>query len=171
MLEFNLGLIDQIPRFMDGVRFGEDWGQQNGMLMGPSIWRKYLKPRLKIMYGAALKKGLNVFIHSCGDISEIFPDLIDIGVQVVNPVQPEVMDVEALKREYGKDIVLYGGMGCQNTIPKGTVEDVLDEARKRLDILGRDGGYIFGPAGAIPTDAKLENVIALMDFTRKGYAA
>jgi len=164
ILEFNLGLIDQAPDYIDGIRFGEDWGHQGGMLMGAAYWRKYLKKRLGIMYGAAKKRGFDVLIHSCGDIHEIFPDLIEIGVDAVHPVQPEVMDVLALKREYGKDIVLYGGMGSQSTIPKGTVTEVLEEAKMLIDNLSVGGGYIFGPAGAIPNDAKMDNVMALIDF-------
>jgi uroporphyrinogen decarboxylase len=74
-LEFNLGVLSKMPEGVDGVRIGEDWGLQKGLIFGAPLWRKYLKPRLKIMYEAAKKKGLRVFIHSCGDISEIFPDM------------------------------------------------------------------------------------------------
>jgi uroporphyrinogen decarboxylase len=169
VLEFNLGIIEEIPPFVDGIRFGEDWGQQKGLLMGGKFWRKYLKPRLKIMYEAARKRGFNVLIHTCGDITELFPDIIELGVEVVHPIQPEVMDVAAIKTNYGRDIVLYGGLGCQSTIPLGTVKEVLAEAQERLELLGKYGGYIFGPAGAIPTDAKIENVIALIEYARNCY--
>jgi uroporphyrinogen decarboxylase len=84
-------------------------------------------------------------------------------------MQPEVMDVELIKREYGKDLVFYGGMGSQSTIPLGTVKDVLDEAKRRIEILGHNGGYIFGPAGAIPAEAKIENVMAMVEFAMNGY--
>lgn len=166
---FNLGIIEQIPSCVDGIRFGEDWGQQKGLIMGPYYWKIYLKPRLKIMYEAAKKRNFNVFIHSCGDIHEIFPDIIEIGMGVVHPVQPEVMNVISLKQNYGKDIVLYGGLGCQSTIPMGTVDDVLKEAKQRLKILGEDEGYIFGPAGAISTETRIENVVALIEFARNKY--
>lgn len=169
VLEYNLGIISQIPKYIDGIRFGEDWGQQNGLLMGPVFWRQYLKPRLKTMYGAAKKRGFHVMIHSCGDIEELFPDLIEIGVDVVNPVQPEVMDVEFLKREYGRNIVLYGGLGCQSTMPFGSPADVINEAKHRLAVLGDNGGYIFGPAGAVSTEVKTENIVALVDFVRNNY--
>lgn len=168
-LEFNLGIIEQAPEFIDGIRFGEDWGQQSGLLMGQNMWRKYLKPRLKIMYEAAKRRGFNVFIHSCGDIHEIFPDIIEIGVEVVHPVQPEAMDVASIKKMYGRDIVLYGGLGCQSTIPMGTVEEVISEAKTRLNLLSENDCYIFGPAGAIPTEAKIDNVIALIEFAKSGY--
>lgn len=169
-LEYNLGVIEQVPSYFNGIRFGEDWGQQKGLIMGASLWRKYLKPRLRIMYEAARKRGFNVFIHTCGDIFEIFPDIIEIGVDVVNPIQPEVMDVSLIKRNYGKDLVLYGGMGCQSTLPYGNTQEVINEAKSKLRVLGDSGGYIFGPAGAIPTDVKIENVIALIEFLRNGCA-
>ena len=164
-LEFNLKLLSCAPDGIDGVRFGEDWGLQKGMIMGAQLWRKYLKPRLRIMYEAARKKGLRVFIHTCGDIAEIFPDLIEIGVEAVNPVQPEAMDIAFLRREYGRDITMYGGLGSQSTLVYGSPADVVAEAKSRLALFD-NGGYIIGPAGAIPTDAPLENVIALVDFLR-----
>lgn len=166
-LEYNLGLIENCPDYVDAIRFGEDWGLQKGLMMGPAHWRHYLKPRLKEMYEAARKRGFAVFIHSCGDISELFPDLIEIGVQAVNPIQPEVMDIYKLKKEYGKDLVLYGGVSCQKTLPLGTPEDVKRECSELLERMGKEGGYIFGPSGAIPTDAKTENIAALIDFVKE----
>lgn len=165
-LEYILDLIQTIPSCVDGIRFGEDWGQQKGLLMGERLWRKFLKPRLKEMYAAAKNRGFHVLIHSCGDIAELFPDLIEMGVEAINPIQPEVMDVSFLKREYGKDVTLYGGMGCQSTIPLLKPEDVVKEAEERKALF--DGGrYIFGPSGAIPTESPIENVVALVEFARK----
>jgi len=162
-LEFNLGILAQMPDAVDGIRIGEDWGLQKGLITGAPLWRKYLKPRLKIMYEAAKKKNLRVFIHSCGDISELFPDIIELGVEVVNPVQPEAMDIVKLQREYGKYITMYGGLGSQSTLVYGSPVDVIKEVEHRLELFS-DGGYILGPAGAIPTDAKIENVVALVDY-------
>ena len=162
-LEFNLGVLAQMPDAVDGIRVGEDWGLQKGLIFGAPLWRKYLKPRLKIMYESAKKKNLRVFIHSCGDIAELFPDLIEIGVEVVNPVQPEAMDIAKLQKEYGRYITMYGGLGSQSTLVYGSPGDVITEAENRLELFS-DGGYILGPAGAIPTDAKIENVVALVDY-------
>ncbi len=168
-LEYNLGLINSAPSCVDGIRFGEDWGQQTGLLMGMKHWESYLFPRLSEMYAAARKRGFHVLIHSCGDIAALFPRLIAMGVEAVNPIQPEVMDVAFLKREYGKDITLYGGLGCQSTIPTGTPDEVLREASERFKLLSDGGRYIFGPSGAIPTEASLENVLTLTEFVRNGY--
>lgn len=166
-LEFNLKAIRSAPACIDGIRFGEDWGQQKGLFMGKKHWDTYLKPRLERMYQAARARGFQVLIHSCGDISSLFPDLIAMGVQAVHPVQPEVMDVRAIKAQYGNRVTLYGGLGCQSTIPRGTQEEVVREAEHRLALLGAGGRYIFGPAGAIPTDAPLDNVLALVGFAKQ----
>ncbi|MCL2813230.1 MAG: hypothetical protein FWD23_01375 [Oscillospiraceae bacterium] len=166
--EYVCGVLSSAPPYIDGVRFGEDWGLQKGLMMAPSLWRKLLKPRLKRMYEAASGKGFDVLVHTCGDISEIIPDLAEIGVQVVNPMQPEVMDIHKIKREYGKYLSFYGGMGCQSTIPFGTVQNVADEVADRVKTIGKGGGYILGPAGAIPRDAKLENVFKLVELCMDG---
>jgi uroporphyrinogen decarboxylase len=165
-LEFNVGIVEQMPPCFDGVRFMEDWGQQKGLLMGVDNWRRFIKPRLKEMYGAVKKRDCAVMSHSCGDISELFPDLIELGVDVSDPLQPEVMDLSSIKKEYGRDIVLFGGLGCQSTLPLGTPDEVVAEARERWQLLGQDGGYILGSAGSIPTDVPIENVVALFDYCR-----
>jgi len=167
-MEFICDILKATPSCVDGVRFCEDWGLQNGLVMSPALWRKLMKPRLKKMYDTARTHGLNVLIHTCGDITEIFPDIIEIGVEVVNPIQPEVMDIHRIKREYGKYLTFYGGMGCQSTLPFGMVQDVIDEVKDRIRTIGKDGGYILGPAGAISCDAKPENVFKLVELCING---
>jgi len=166
-LEFNIGVIEQMPAFIHGVRFMEDWGQQKGLMMGVEHWRRFIKPRLREMYAAVKKRGCAVMSHSCGDTTELFPDLIELGVDVSDPLQPEVMDLGFIKREYGRDIVLFGGLGCQSTLPYGTPDEVVSETRARWRLLGEGGGYILGSAGSIPTDVPIENVVALFDCCRE----
>jgi len=168
VLAFNLGVINQTPSAVNGIRFDEDWGLQKGLIMGARIWRKLLKPRLAVMYKAAKDKGIKVFIHSCGDIQELFDDIIELGVEVVHPVQPEAMDIARLHKLYGGIITMYGGLGTQSTLVYGTPQDVVNEAKNRLALF-KDGQYILGPAGAISTDTKTENVAALTDFVRSNY--
>ena len=165
-LAFNVGVIEQMPDFIDGVRFMEDWGQQKGLIMGFNNWKKYLKPRLKEMYDVVKNKGCAVMSHSCGDNTQLFPHLIELGVDVSDPLQPEVMDIAYIKKEYGKDIVLFGGLGCQSTIPNGTPEEVVTEAQERLSFLGEGGKYILGSSGSIPTESPIENVAALFEFCK-----
>jgi uroporphyrinogen decarboxylase len=151
---------------VDGVRFGDDWGQQQGLIMGPVLWRKYIKPRIRKLYGLVRAANRKVFIHCCGKIDEIFPDLVECGVDVFNPFQPEVTDVQEIKRLYGQDLTFFGGISTQKTLPYGTVSQVRDEVRRLIDTIGRDGGYIAAPAHDIPRDARPENVAALLDVLR-----
>lgn len=166
--EFICELVGGAPDCIDGVRFTEDWGLQKGLMMSPALWRRLLKPRLKKMYEAARSKNFNVIIHSCGDITEVLPDLIEIGVEVVNPIQPEAMDVHKIKREYGKYLTFYGGMGSQSTLIYGTLQDTIDEVEDRVRTLAKGGGYIIGPAGAVPRDGKLENVVKFAELCMNG---
>lgn len=167
-LGFNLGLLDQCRDLgLDGVRFIEDWGQQHGLIMGERLWVRYLKPRLRQMYAATKRAGLVVLIHSCGDIRALFPHLIEIAVDVVNPIQPEVMDIGAIKLEYGHDLVLYGGVGAQSLLVHGTPDLVRTETRRSRELMRRGGGYIFGNAGAFATDTPVDNVMALLEVARE----
>lgn len=162
--EYNLGIIEEACRYpIDAVMFGDDWGSQRGLLMGPAKWRRFIKPRLQRMYGAVKQAGRFVFIHSCGAVAELFPDLIEIGLDCFNPFQPEVMDVYALKREYGQDLTFYGGVSTQRTLPYGTPDDVRQEVRRLCAEIGRGGGYICAPAHAVPGDVPVENLIALIE--------
>jgi uroporphyrinogen decarboxylase len=102
---------------IDGMRFGDDWGQQRGLIMGPALWREYILPRVAKLYGLVKAAGKRVFIHSCGRVEELLPDLIDAGVDVFNPFQPEVMDVESMKTRYGSRLTFFGGISTQKTLP------------------------------------------------------
>ena len=162
--QFNLGLVEKGCTYdIDAVGFGDDWGQQRGMLMGPKLWRRFIKPRLERMYGAVKAAGKKVYIHCCGNVVEIFPDLIELGVDIFNPFQPEVMDVYEMKRLYGNDISFHGGVSTQQLLPYGTPDHVNAEARRLMRELGRDGGYIIAPAHAIPKDVPAENMVALIE--------
>jgi uroporphyrinogen decarboxylase len=162
--EYMVNIIEAIPEEIDAVRILEDWGIQKGLLFSKNVWMKYIYPYYKQLHAAISKKGLYKMHHSCGDITELFPELIKLGVDIVDAIQPEAMDTGFLKKEYGKDIVLFGGLGSQSTIPLGTPEQVICEAKKTLALLGAGGKYIIGPAGSVPTEAPLENVIALVEF-------
>jgi len=166
-VEFILGLIETFPTQIDGFRLVEDWGQQKGLLFRKNYWNVFLKPRLKIVYEACKRREVSVMVHSCGDIKELIPDLIELGVDILDPVQPEVMNISFLKKEYGKDLIFMGGLGSQSTMPKGTPDIVRKDFCKTLKILGNNGGYIAGPAGAMATDIPVENVVALVEVCQK----
>jgi len=161
--DYNIAQVRKALEYdIDAVYFGDDWGQQHGLQMGPGLWREFIRPVLERTYGVVRQAGKRVVIHSCGDVDELFDDLIEIGLNCFNPFQPEVMDVGALMRQYRGRLAFFGGMSTQRTLPYGTVEDVRNET-KRLVEMGADGGYIFAPAHAVEGDVPLENMLAFID--------
>jgi uroporphyrinogen decarboxylase len=124
------------------------------------------------MYGLVRDAGRFVMIHSCGDVDELFDDLIEAGLNCFNPFQPEVMDVHAILPAYRGRMAFHGGLSMQKTLPFGTVEDVRRESRDLLK-LGADGGYIFSPSHSVESDTPIENMIAFIEeaFAQAGYQA
>ena len=164
LMELHLEAMDKIlPLPFDGIRFGDDFGAQKGTIMGHRHWRKYLKPRLAKMYGKARDAGKIVSIHSCGDNTNILGDLIDIGVQVFNPSQPESNDLAALKKQYGDNITFEGGIGTQVTLPRGTPEEVKQEIRWCRETLGKGGGLIMTTTKPILPGVPTENAVAAVE--------
>jgi len=164
--DYNIAQIREALKYeIDAVYFGDDWGQQRGLQMGPKTWHQFIYPVLKRMYGVVREGGKFVMIHCCGDVDELFDDLIAAGVNCFNPFQPEVMDVHSLLPRYRGRLAFHGGLSTQRTLPFGTVEDVKAETRRLLD-LGRDGGYIFAPAHDVEGDVPLENMLAMIEVVQ-----
>lgn len=166
--EYNMKVINIVAQYdIDCLFFGDDWGQQKGLIMGPDIWREFIKPRRKKEYAYVKSKGMYVAQHSCGDIYDIFPDLIDIGMDIYNTFQPEIYDVKKVKAEFGNDLTFYGGVSTQNVLPFGTVDDVKAQTRALINVMGKNGGYICAPTHAIPNDVPTENILALLEVLQK----
>jgi uroporphyrinogen decarboxylase len=162
--EYNLALIDRMLEFdLDAIRFGDDWGCQRGVIMGPPLWRRFIKPRLARMYGRVRAGGRKVMIHCCGCVEELFDDLIEIGLNIFNPFQPEVMDTLAVKRKYGDRLAFYGGISIQRLLPYGTPDEIERKVKRLLGELGRRGGYIAAPAHGLPGDIPAENIHAMLE--------
>jgi uroporphyrinogen decarboxylase len=161
--DYNIAQVQEaLKHDIDAVYFGDDWGQQHGLIMGKPFWDEYIKPQLRRMYGTVRAAGKFQMIHSCGDVDELFDDLAGMGLNCFNPFQPEVMDTAALLRQYRGRLAFHGGMSTQRILPYGTVAEVKAETRRLLE-LGRDGSYIFAPAHAVEGDVPLDNILAFLD--------
>lgn len=148
---------------VDVLILGDDVSMQTGMMMSPVTWRRWFKPRMREIIQAArrIKPGLPVFYHSDGNPLAIIPELIDIGVTVLNPVQPECIDPVFVKQEYGNHLALWGTIGTQTTLPFGTPEDVRNEVKTRIETVGYDGGLVLGPTHMFEPDVSWENIVTL----------
>ncbi|MEM0258787.1 MAG: uroporphyrinogen decarboxylase family protein [Thermoproteota archaeon] len=151
---------------VDVIYDGDDVGAQNTMIISPSLWRKYLKPRYKLLSDLIHSKGKYFFFHSDGWIEPILQDLIEIGVNILNPVQPEAMDPLRVRKLCKNKLAFEGTLSIQRTLPFGGVEDVKEEVRKRIKEL-ESTGLILGPSHALQPDVPLENIIAIYETVKK----
>jgi uroporphyrinogen decarboxylase len=169
ILVFNLAVIGEMVKHeIDGILFGDDWGQQRGLLFSPRLWRRFIKPRVAQMYAAVKRAGKAVLIHCCGKVQELFPELIELGLDVFNPFQPDVMDPYEMKRQYGNALAFYGGVSVQRLLPYSTPQQIRDEVHRLMDEVGRGGGFIIGPSHDMPGDIPIENMVAFIEAVREG---
>ena len=154
---------------MDILFTGDDVGTQHGMMMSPTSWRSWLKPLLaKVIASArAVNPDIPVWYHSDGKIEAIIPDLIEVGVTILNPVQPECMDPARLKKQYGDQLSFWGCVGTQSTMPWGTPEEVRDTVKRLIQTVGEGGGLVIGPTHVLEPEVPWENVLALADAVRE----
>jgi uroporphyrinogen decarboxylase len=149
---------------VDMIWIGDDVGAQNRMLISPDTWRRFFKPRLATFISTlkSINPGVKIAYHSDGAIYPIIPDLVEIGLDVLNPIQPRSMDPEKLKKEYGHQLCFWGSIDEQYTLPFGTPAEVEQEVMARLETLGKDGGLIMGPTHHVQLDTPLENFWAMV---------
>lgn len=153
---------------VDGVMFSDDWGYQRGVIIGPDRWRELIKPRMAKLYQAAHDAGKLTLQHCCGSIVDIMPDVIEIGLDVLESVQPEAMNPYELKKRWGDKITFWGGLGSQSTIPFGTPETIKGQVRRLCSEMGRGGGYILAPAKALQPETPTGNAAAVVEaFTNQ----
>ena len=154
----------------DIIWAGDDFGTQTGMLLDPEMWRRVFKPRIKIMFQEFRKVNPDIQIawHSCGSILPIIPDFIEIGLDILNPLQPKAYGMEPrfLKDTYGKDLVFFGALDIQELLPNGSPADIKREVERLAGIYGENGGYIIAPAHNIQDDTPVENIIAMFDAVK-----
>jgi uroporphyrinogen decarboxylase len=179
--EFAGVLLDKITQYncfiarrmaeagVDMLSMGDDVGMQRSLMMKPETWRRWLKPRLAqvIAAGRAVNPKIPAFYHSDGNILSIIPEIIEAGVTVLNPVQPECMDPVALKEQYGEALAFWGTIGTQTTMPFGTPEEVERTVRERIETIGKGGGLVLAPTHTLEPDVPWENILALFNAVEK----
>lgn len=161
---YYLDLVDIALEYnIDGVYFGDDWGQQQGLIMGPEHWRRFIKPRMARLYELVKSKGKPVIQHSCGDNREIFGDLVEIGLDCYQTFQPEIYNIGEMKRLYGDKLTFWGGISTQQILPRLSPRGVQDEIIRVVKILRPNGGLIIGPTHALPYDIPPDNILAMIE--------
>lgn len=155
---------------IDIILFGDDLGMQSGPQISPEMYREFFKPRHRMMWKRARELAdVKVMLHCCGGVRELLPDLIDAGLDTINPVQITArgMEPEPLKRDFGKEIVIWGG-GCdtQQILPNERPEKVYEHVKRQLEIFGPDGGYVFQQVHNILPEVPVENILAMFESVR-----
>jgi len=156
--------LDEVGDYVQIVCLGDDYGMQDRMLISPRMFRETIKPRVKELYSFIKRKAkVKIFHHSCGSIRPILNDLADMGVDILNPVQPRAKDMvsEEIKKEHGDKLCFHGGVDIQHVLPKGSPGDVEEEVKKRIKAFAPGGGYIAAPAHNIQPDVPPQNILAL----------
>ena len=169
LMERHLSTLEKICAsvgdVVDIIRLGDDLGMNNGPLMSPDTYRKLFKPRHTILCNYIKDhSSMKTFLHSCGSIYRLIPDLIDAGFEVINPVQTNSKDMqpERLKKEFGKDITFWGGgADTRFVLNSGTPQQVIDHVRENIEILAPGGGFIFNTIHNILPDVPPENILAM----------
>jgi uroporphyrinogen decarboxylase len=158
--------LEQVGEYLQVFTYWDDVNGQNGWLVSPDIYREMVKPKQqRLLEAIRSKTDAKVFYHGCGAVYELIPDLIDLGFDIINPVQVSArgMDTKRLKKEYGQDIVFWGGVDTQHILPFGTPEEVADEVKRRIDDLAPGGGFVFAAVHNIQAFVPPENIVTAFD--------
>lgn len=150
----------------EAIALSDDYGTQQGLMISPADWRRLIRPCLGQIYGLAKKHGRAVFHHSCGHIAPIVGDLIDLGLDILHPIQPEAMDILALKREFGQDLTFCGGIPTQQFLACARPDEVRREVGRLKQQMGAGGGYILEPGITIQADVPRDNIVAMVEAAR-----
>lgn len=169
-VEQTVRILEAADGRIDMIYTCDDVGTQQGMMISPDMWKTYVKPRQARFNQIIKKYGVKIFYHSCGSIRPIIDDLIEIGVDVLNPIQSTAKDMSfhELKREYGKRLAFHGGVDIQELLPFGDEEAIIKIVDELIDVLGRDGGYILAPTHAVQVDTTPRKIIMLYEHIQGG---
>jgi len=172
VMNINMEMGKELIRLgVDIIWCGDDFGSQTGCIMDPAIWRKHFKPRIQHIFSTFKKLNPDIKIawHSCGSIVPLIPDFIEIGLDILNPLQPlaKGMDPVFLKKTYGDKLSFFGAICVQDLLPNGSPEKIKKEVKRIASILGKGGGYILSPAHNIQPDTPVENVLAMYEAVKE----
>jgi len=164
-LEINRRIFEKARSRMQIFYVGDDFGTQSDLQISPEMWRKFLKPRIKKLYDLATHYGYIIQQHSCGSVIKVIPDLVELGMRGLNPIQTAArdMDIRILKQRFGHCVCFNGGIDTQTTLPFGTVEDVKKEVIDRIVTLAPGGGYVLAPSQSFMSDVPTQNIIAMYE--------
>jgi uroporphyrinogen decarboxylase len=157
--------LQEAGEYVDLVMFGDDIATQNATLLRPELYRRLVKPRHKAIADTVHRYGKPILLHSCGSVYNLIPDLIEVGIDALNPVQVSAanMDTKILKREFGRDLAFWGGIDTHRVLPTGTPADVRQEVKRRIDDLSERGGYVLAAVHNIQPEVPPENIVAMYE--------
>lgn len=172
VLEHNLVYCKKMVGLgVDVIWLGDDFGTQKGMMIRPELWRKVFKPRMHYIFKELKRMNpeIKIAYHSCGSIVTIIPDLMEIGIDILNPIQPQAngMNLAELKKKFGDKLVFFGGVDEQRVLPFGNTKDIEEEVKLRIAQAGKGGGFIIAPAHNIQVDTPIENIYAYFRAIKK----
>ena len=161
--------LQEIGDLVDLAMLGDDLGTQQGPVMSPALYRRLIKPYHTRMARAVKRFHKPLLLHSCGSVAAFIPDLIEIGIDAIHPVQVSAKDMDSarLKAQFGRDISFWGGIDTQRVLPRGTPAEVREEVRKRIADLGPGGGYVLGAVHNIQAEVPVENILAMFEAARE----
>jgi uroporphyrinogen decarboxylase len=177
--DFVAGLLDILCDYMlatiENVRampgeslfLSDDYGMQHGLMISPEDWRRLVRPRFQKFVQASHAAGKAALLHSCGAITPLVPQFIECGLDILHPIQPEAMDIFALKREFGHDLTFCGGISTQQLLPRGTPQQIREEVNRLADCMGQGGGYILEPGITLQADIPTENLVAVIQAAQE----
>jgi uroporphyrinogen decarboxylase len=166
LVEHHMQILEKVLTLpVDGIMFADDWGMQSGVIIGADRWREIIKPRMSKLYHMVHEAGKYTLSHCCGSIADIMPDVIEIGLDVYESVQPEAKNNSPylLKQKYGDKITFWGGLGSQSIIPFGTPQEIKQEVKRLCHEMGKGGGYILSPAKPFQPETPVENAVAVIE--------
>ena len=170
LIELNLFYLEPVAPYLEWVEFTSDLGTQNGLFFSKDMFRTFFKDPYRQLFSAVRKAypHLKIFYHCCGGIYDLIPDLIDVGVDILNPIQPLAagMDPARIKKEFGDALVFHGAIDIQGAM-RGSIEDVREEVRLRIGQMGGGGGYIVSPNNHLLPDIPAENVVCLYRYAKE----